>query len=566
MKQLVLVGIVTLVALHTAVSYPTGCQRLLDVIAVVDGSDSVGPEDFQSVRNSLKRFVTALGVSSSVRFGVVVYSSAVGKVIPLSGDASNVTNEIGNLTHTRAGTATDLGIAKMIEMFNGSSSPKVGIVITDGASLTPSATRAQATNAKIQKINMFAIGVGDKINAVELSDIASSTNQVLSVTDYTALAQQITSLVLEICPTTQPTTTYPTTQPASTHPCDDCAMVNGIGYNPHEDCDKFIQCEFTTDLTLLRYHVKQCGYGTFWDQDKLICNHIGNVPCDNDPCSTRLDGYKYKTTGNCSQYYRCEDGETLVRHCQPGYFYDTTNSRCSEDPSCNYLKPLPPKCYYRERTGDKCHYDWVVGFQTYEDLPCPAGTTFNQARCVCDTEFGTFCSPPCKPIVDIDFNSDEPGEYDNYGATIRNGKAYFNGNAIIRILTLANVDFLSKVNIKVKYSQTSNSFETQAVVTNGDCGKQPSISIINQHTNVQFNLADTTNATHNLRVNSYVQAREVEYSLKDKEFTANVNSNTNSKWVADALILRSKCAFQLGHGTGSKNFTGWIDYITVSTC
>jgi hypothetical protein len=28
-------------------------------------------------------------------------------------------------------------------------------------------------------------------------------------------------------------------------PCDECKMMNGIGYNPHpEDCDKFTQCYF----------------------------------------------------------------------------------------------------------------------------------------------------------------------------------------------------------------------------------------------------------------------------------------------------------------------------------
>ncbi|XP_050410597.1 protein PIF [Patella vulgata] len=590
MKNLILVA--ALVALHAAFTNSTGCQQFIDVIAVVDGSDSVGRSDFDSVQDSLRVFVSSLGVSSSVRFGVVVYSSEVGDVIPLSGDASSISNQIDNLNHTRLGTRTDLGIARMIQMFGASSSPKVGIVITDGESLFPNITLSQATSAKADNVNMFAIGVGAFINTQELNGIASSTNQVLSVTDYTALAQQITSLVLEICPTTtQPTTTTPTTttttqttttttqpttttqttrpttQTTSTHPCDGCAMVNGIGYNPHTECDKYIQCEFTTDLTLLRYHVKQCGYGTFWNQDKLTCDHIGNVACDNDPCKISPPGSSYKTAGNCAQYYRCVNGKTQVRTCRSGYSY-SLYGYCTTDTSCSHNNADPVGsvyCQFKERTDDKCHYDWVTAIGTYK-MACPPGTTFNPVKCSCDTEYGTSCNPLCKPIVDIQFNPSESAEYDNDGALIHNGKAYFNGNAAIRILTLANVDFQSKINIKVRYLVESYSSQTQAVVTNGDCGKQPSISIGNRNNNVQFNLEDTTNANHTLVVNSHLKWRTVEYSLDNGVFTARVNSASTRKNIPDAKILRSKCAFQLGYGTGFQNFKGWIDYITVSTC
>ncbi|XP_050409413.1 collagen alpha-1(XIV) chain-like [Patella vulgata] len=157
----------------------------------------------------------------------------------------------------------------MIQMFSNSSSSKVGIVITDGKSSSTSATLTEAKNAKDQNINMFAIGVGTNIDNQELNGIASSTGQVLLVANYTLLAQQIKSLVDEICETT--------------NPCDGCKMANGIGYNPHTDCDKYIQCEFTANFTLHQHHVKQCGYGTFWNQDKLTCNHIGNVACDKAP-------------------------------------------------------------------------------------------------------------------------------------------------------------------------------------------------------------------------------------------------------------------------------------------
>lgn len=61
--------------------------------------------------------------------------------------------------------------------------------------------------------------------------------------------------------------------------CDDCAMANGVGYNPHpEDCDKFIQC-FFGEKGELRAIDRQCGYGQYWDQTVLTCRKAAEVPC-----------------------------------------------------------------------------------------------------------------------------------------------------------------------------------------------------------------------------------------------------------------------------------------------
>ncbi|KAK6192595.1 hypothetical protein SNE40_004039 [Patella caerulea] len=346
-------------------------------------------------------------------------------------------------------------------------------------------------------------------------------------------------------------------------------MRNGIGYNPHEECDKFIQCEFKNNQRLLRYHVKQCSFGTFWDQDKLTCNYAGKVACANDRC--KKSGVKsYKTTGNCAQYYECVNGVSHVKRCPTGSSYSSHNN-CVIDATCVSSGTggiTEHVCNYKARVNDPCHYDWVDG-QRVHIMPCPPGTAYNPGLCRCDTASRTSCSVPatCKPIVDIDFNSAEPGEYDNYGAIIKNGHAYFDGHSNIKILRLANVDFRSKLTIKVSYKPKfpEDVSVTEAVVTNGDCGQDAPIVIANKGHETQFSLENQAKTFSKMSRESVSSWRDVVYQFNHGAFNGIVGTNKVSSAV-HGQIMRSQCAFQLGHGTGFSDFRGWIDYITVSMC
>ena len=63
-------------------------------------------------------------------------------------------------------------------------------------------------------------------------------------------------------------------------PCDDCKMLNWIGFNPHpDDCDKFVQCYFGSKGQL-RVAYRQCPFGQYWDQSMLTCRPSEYVECE----------------------------------------------------------------------------------------------------------------------------------------------------------------------------------------------------------------------------------------------------------------------------------------------
>ncbi|KAL8618761.1 hypothetical protein ACOMHN_015171 [Nucella lapillus] len=80
-------------------------------------------------------------------------------------------------------------------------------------------------------------------------------------------------------PTT--TTVWTTTTEAPKKPaiCDNCTMVNGVGYKAHwAHCDLFLQCEFLPDGSVT-VHVKQCPHGLHWDTKTLTCNRPQDAAC-----------------------------------------------------------------------------------------------------------------------------------------------------------------------------------------------------------------------------------------------------------------------------------------------
>lgn len=87
-----------------------GCRNLLDVVAVVDGSDSITSPDFQTLKSSLVDLMDGLQLAEDqARFGVVLFSSDVAAEIPLSADRRQLKSKILGLRHPRDGTRTDLG-------------------------------------------------------------------------------------------------------------------------------------------------------------------------------------------------------------------------------------------------------------------------------------------------------------------------------------------------------------------------------------------------------------------------------------------------------------------------
>ncbi|XP_046331621.2 uncharacterized protein LOC124114874 isoform X1 [Haliotis rufescens] len=179
------------------------CAHLLDVVAVVDGSDSILDDEFILLKNSLIQLTNWLDLGEEGQmFGAVVFSSSVSDVAHLSTNRSQLQAQINQFGHPQEGTHTHLGIAKMTEIMRNESRPgvpKVGIVITDGRSRYPDRTAQEAADAKALDIEMFAIGIGSRIRISELNDIASSNANVKNITAFSELNDIIVTLVQKVC-------------------------------------------------------------------------------------------------------------------------------------------------------------------------------------------------------------------------------------------------------------------------------------------------------------------------------------------------------------------------------
>nr|CCJ09597.1 BSMP protein [Patella vulgata] len=558
MKELILVVLVAAQYSITHARDGTCGQQRFDVIALVDGSGSIATTDFQKIKTSLEMFPALLGLNGvDRRFGVAVFSNTATVPIPLSSDVTALMSDIASLQQPNGGTNTALGLTRVIQEFENFGIPENKqfiIVITDGMSNNMAATLAAAAQAKDMGINVFAIGVGNGPDAAELEGIASNPSQVIIADNFDQLTIKFVDLIAMVC--------------NDDGSCSGCIYRNGIGYLPTSDCDKFLQCQLSHPPI-----IRQCPFGTYWDQSILTCNHRDQVNCTNAPCLGRTDGYRLNVSGNCSQYYECEGEVQKLRACADGFSFDTTIRVCVADENCT------DNCQLIENPSDVCVFGQMVHGQQITQN-CPAGMGFNKTTCRCtiDSPGCGQVSVPCEPLVDIDFQTAEAGEYDNYGAFIDTdaGTAYFNGNTAIRILRLSNVEFRKNLTIKVAYrvdySTPIRRTEEEAVVTNGDCGKPSTIEITRtgNDTNigvVTFDDATSTSTSRKLVIDTQADWREVKFFFNKSQakLLGEVNGISGETNV-EGTIIRSQCAFQLGSGEGLANFRGWIKYIIVTEC
>ena len=83
------------------------------------------------------------------------------------------------LVYTHGGTETHKALQLLYKslMQKNSTSPKVAVVITDGASFQPDLTKAAAKLLKDSGVTIIVLGVGDDLNPYELSAVSSDPDE-----------------------------------------------------------------------------------------------------------------------------------------------------------------------------------------------------------------------------------------------------------------------------------------------------------------------------------------------------------------------------------------------------
>uniref|UniRef100_A0A8D2APN1 Matrilin-2 n=1 Tax=Sciurus vulgaris TaxID=55149 RepID=A0A8D2APN1_SCIVU len=190
------------------------CKRCtegpIDLVFVIDGSKSLGEENFEIVKQFVTGIIDSLAVSpKAARVGLLQYSTQVRTEFTLRNfnSAKDMKKAVAHMKYMGKGSMTGLALKHMFErsftQVEGARPlstrvPRVAIVFTDG--------RAQddvsewASKAKANGITMYAVGVGKAIEE-ELQEIASepTDKHLFYAEDFSTMGEISEKLKKGIC-------------------------------------------------------------------------------------------------------------------------------------------------------------------------------------------------------------------------------------------------------------------------------------------------------------------------------------------------------------------------------
>ncbi|XP_027500895.1 collagen alpha-1(XXI) chain isoform X2 [Corapipo altera] len=187
--------------LHDYISAEVGETRAscrtapADLVFILDGSYSVGPENFEIIKSWLVNITRNFDIGPKfIQVGVVQYSDYPVLEIPLGTHESteNLIREMESIHYLGGNTRTGRAIQFAYDHLFAKSSrflTKIAVVLTDGKSQDE--VKDVAAEARKNKITLFAIGVGSEIEEDELKAIANkpSSTYVFYVEDYIAISR-----------------------------------------------------------------------------------------------------------------------------------------------------------------------------------------------------------------------------------------------------------------------------------------------------------------------------------------------------------------------------------------
>ncbi|XP_048352900.1 collagen alpha-1(XXI) chain isoform X2 [Sphaerodactylus townsendi] len=193
--------IVIILLLHDYISADDGdirssCRTApTDLVFILDGSYSVGPENFEIVKRWLVNITSNFDIGPKfTQVGVVQYSDYPVLEIPLGTHDTNenLVREMESIQYLGGNTRTGRAIQFAIDHLFAKSPrflTKIAVVLTDGKSQDE--VKHAAAEARKNKITLFAIGVGSETEEDELRAIANkpSLTYVFYVEDYMAISR-----------------------------------------------------------------------------------------------------------------------------------------------------------------------------------------------------------------------------------------------------------------------------------------------------------------------------------------------------------------------------------------
>ncbi|XP_067291571.1 collagen alpha-1(XXI) chain [Pseudorasbora parva] len=185
-----------------------GCSTAVnDLVYIMDGSWSVGDEDFETAKRWLVNVTSGFDVSSHYsQVGVVQYSDTPRLEIPLGlhTTTQDLIKAIEEISYLGGNTQTGRAIKFAVDHVFASSQRsdvknRIAVVVTDGKSQDD--VMDASVEARAQGIKVFAVGVGTEITTSELVTIANKPDgdYVLYAEDYTNIDRIRDAMEQKLC-------------------------------------------------------------------------------------------------------------------------------------------------------------------------------------------------------------------------------------------------------------------------------------------------------------------------------------------------------------------------------
>lgn len=209
-----------------------------DIIFLLDGSDSISDGEFLEQKKLVEHFITQTDIGPDrVRCGVIVVSSDIGDTISFahSTNKNNLITRLHQLQQPQDGSRIDLGINKLERMFfteGRSKMTQIGVIVTDGRSKYPDASKGESEALKSVGIHLFSVGVGRLVDEKQLKSMAFSPNEYFYIEPFHMAVDKLlhavrkltirnqlvtkTKQLVQTTTTKRPTTTITSTQPPTT--------------------------------------------------------------------------------------------------------------------------------------------------------------------------------------------------------------------------------------------------------------------------------------------------------------------------------------------------------------
>ncbi|XP_060073229.1 collagen alpha-4(VI) chain-like [Ylistrum balloti] len=180
-----------------------------DVFFALDSSNSIWPEDFRKQIDFVTDLVDTFDFKNNkTRVGIIVYSTRIYMKVALQSGwtKEQIKRQLSNIEYVSGLTNTSDAI-RFIRTYGFTeenareNAIKIAIILTDGISRDPIATKQESVLSRADGIKLFAIGIGTDIDKTELKRIANDPDDkyVFHVSSFAALASIRSTVAVSAC-------------------------------------------------------------------------------------------------------------------------------------------------------------------------------------------------------------------------------------------------------------------------------------------------------------------------------------------------------------------------------